>query len=94
MIYRFPYFFPCDMLGVQSSDVSAVACTYQMVSELLTLDGDWIPGPESPFDLGGMGDYPNGICAVQLNSTHTMLTGKNEKEKYLFNIQTILRPII
>ena len=27
-------------------------CTNDMVSELLTIDGEWIPGPESPY-----GDY-------------------------------------
>jgi len=46
-------------------------CTNDMVSELLTIDGEWIPGPESPY-----GDYvPDEVCAVQLNETHTMLTG-------------------
>jgi len=46
-------------------------CTDSMVSELLTLEGDWIDGPESPY-----GEYiPNEVCAVQLNETHTMLMG-------------------
>ena len=57
--------------GLEASSTSSVGCSYDMMSELLTLEGDWIPGPSSPFT----DTYPGGVCAVQMNSTHTMLTG-------------------
>ena len=47
-----------------------------MKSELFTPEGTWIPGPEVPYYETSSGPtFPSHRCSVQLNSSHTMVTG-------------------
>ena len=47
-----------------------------MKSELFTQEQTWIPGPEVPYYNTSLGlTFPSHRCSVQLNSSHTMVTG-------------------
>ena len=58
---------------------SAVSCDAGPSSEILTPEGKWITGPPTPS--------PWGVCAVQVNSTHTFLTGGigRDQEAWFYN---------
>ena len=61
------------------ADDLSVSCDAGASSEILTLEGQWIRGPKTPD--------PWGVCAVQVNATHTFLTGGigRDQETWFYN---------